>query len=78
MKFEYTRYDLEEGVLGKEMREKVKKCCPSFKKTDMSEMINWLIEHEYIKIKKIKKGSSGRPKEVIKTIEKSDIEKVPF
>ena len=76
MEFGYTRNDLENGPLGKEMRDKMKKQFPSFKKTEMPELIDWLLENKYIIIEE--EISGGRPKQIIKIVEKKTTEKVPF
>ena len=79
MEFGYTRNDLENGPLGKEIRDKIKKQFPSFKKSEMPKMIDWLLENGYITIEEeIKSNSSGRPKQIIKKVEKKTTEKVPF
>lgn len=78
MEFGYTRNDLENGPLGKEIRDKMKKQFPGFKKTEMPELIDWLLENGYIVIEEIKSNSSGRPKQIIKKVEKKTTEKVLF
>ena len=76
MEFGYTRNDLENGPLGKEIRDKLKKQFPGFKKTEMPELIDWLLENKYIIIEE--EISGGRPKQIIKIVEKKTTEKVPF